>query len=88
MNLTEEDIKTIKYQHNRGETLVKKGVGIREIALIIIDQKDQNVEMSSRNIPNVKVLRTEGLNVYDILKYQNLVIMESSIKGIEGRLLS
>lgn len=56
--------------------------------LIIIDTKDENLELSSRNVPDVKVLRTEGLNVYDILKYENLVLLESSIKGIEGRLLS
>jgi large subunit ribosomal protein L4 len=56
--------------------------------LIIIGQKDENLELSSRNVPDVKVLRTEGLNVYDILKYENLVLLESSIKGIEGRLLS
>ena len=36
--------------------------------LIIIGQKDENLELSSRNVPDVKVLRTEGLNVYDILK--------------------
>ena len=57
-------------------------------ALIVTDQKDENLELSSRNVPDVKVLRTEGLNVYDILKYENLVLLESSIKGIEGRLLS
>jgi len=57
-------------------------------ALIVIDQKNENLELSSRNVPDVKVLRTEGLNVYDILKYENLVLLESSIKGIEGRLLS
>jgi len=56
--------------------------------LIITDQKDQKLELSSRNVPNVKVLRTEGLNVYDILKYKNLVLLESSIKSIEGRLLA
>jgi len=32
-------------------------------------------------------LRVEGLNVYDILKYKNVVLLESSIKSIEGRLL-
>jgi large subunit ribosomal protein L4 len=37
-------------------------------------------------VPDVKVLRYEGLNVYDVLKYSNLVLLESSIKGIEGRL--
>jgi len=32
-------------------------------------------------------LRSEGLNVYDILKYENLVLLESAIMAIEGRLL-
>jgi len=56
-------------------------------ALIVTDAKDENLEYSSRNVPNVKVLRTEGLNVYDILKYRSLVLLEPSIKQIEGRLL-
>jgi large subunit ribosomal protein L4 len=59
-----------------------------ENVLIVTEQKDEKLELSSRNIPDVKVLRQEGLNVYDILKYKNLVLLESSIKSIEGRLLS
>jgi large subunit ribosomal protein L4 len=57
-------------------------------ALIITDGQDDKLELSSRNVPGVKVMRTEGLNVYDILKYKKLVLLESSIKGIEGRLLA
>ena len=56
-------------------------------ALIVTEAKNENLELSSRNVPDVKVLRTEGLNVYDILKYKNLVLIEPSIKQIEGRLL-
>ena len=56
-------------------------------ALIITDKKNENLELSSRNVPGVKVLRSEGLNVYDILKYENLVLLESAIMAIEGRLL-
>jgi len=59
-----------------------------ENALIVIDQQDEKLELSSRNLPHVKVLRCEGLNVYDILKYKNLVLLEDTVKGIEGRLLS
>jgi large subunit ribosomal protein L4 len=57
-----------------------------ENTLIVIDVKNEELELSSRNIPGVKVLRVEGLNVYDILKYKNLVLLEASIKNIEGRL--
>ena len=56
-------------------------------ALIITEKKDKNLELSARNVPNIKVLRVEGLNVYDILKYEDVVLLESSIKSIEGRLL-
>jgi len=58
-----------------------------ENALIVTEKSNKNLELSSRNVPDVKVLRTEGLNVYDILKYQKLVLVEASIKDIEGRLL-
>jgi large subunit ribosomal protein L4 len=54
--------------------------------LIIIQEKNEILELSSRNVPGVKVMRTEGLNVYDILKHDRLVLIESSIQGIEGRL--
>jgi large subunit ribosomal protein L4 len=58
-----------------------------ENVLIVTDNKNEKLELSSRNIPHVKVLRCEGLNVYDILKYKTLVLLEASVKGIEGRLL-
>lgn len=54
--------------------------------LLITDKKDERIERSSRNIPGVKVLRSEGLNVYDILKYEDLVILEASIEQIQERL--
>ena len=56
-------------------------------ALILTAEKNVNLELSARNIPGVKVMQTEGLNVYDILKYQNLILLADSIKAIEGRLL-
>ncbi|MEX1299078.1 MAG: 50S ribosomal protein L4 [Desulfotignum sp.] len=55
--------------------------------LIVSDAQDDTfLEMSSRNIPQVKVIKTAGLNVYDILKYRNLLLVESSIQNIQGRL--
>ena len=58
-----------------------------ENALIVIDQQNENLELSSRNLPEFKVMRSEGLNVYDILKHRTLVLLEASVKAIEGRLL-
>jgi len=55
-------------------------------ALFITHEKNVNIELSARNIPGVKVLHSDGLNVYDILKYHHLVLLEPSIGQIEGRL--
>jgi large subunit ribosomal protein L4 len=55
-------------------------------ALVVIDQADSKVELSARNLHKVKVLRAEGVNVYDILKYPNLVLTEAAISQIEGAL--
>ncbi len=54
--------------------------------LIVSDTEEAALLLSSRNISDVKVIKTEGLNVYDILKFKNLLLVESSIKNIEGRL--
>jgi large subunit ribosomal protein L4 len=55
-------------------------------ALIVIAQADQTVERSARNLPNVKVLRVEGLNVYDLLRYEYLILTETALRLIEERL--
>ena len=75
-----EKIKTRKFAEVLNTLDVKN-------VLIVTDKKNENLELSSRNVPGVKVLRIEGLNVYDILKYKNLILAESSIEVIERRLL-
>ncbi len=56
--------------------------------LFVIDQDDAVLVKSSRNLKNIKMIRSEGLNVYDVLKYEHLVLLEPSIKKIEGALLA
>ena len=56
-------------------------------ALIVTDTANETLERSSRNVPDIKVLRMEGLNVYDILKFKQLVLLEPAIKKIEEKLL-
>ena len=57
-----------------------------ERVLVVIDQADAKVELSARNLRNVKVLRAEGVNVYDILKYPNLILTDAAVSEIEGAL--
>ncbi len=53
-------------------------------ALFIIDKPNPVLELSSRNIRGVKVLRSEGINVYDLLYYDQVVFLEPSIKDVQG----
>ena len=55
-------------------------------AVIVTDMPDQTLELSSRNIPNVKVLPLKGINVYDLLKYEYVIIKEPAVGLIEERL--
>ena len=52
-------------------------------ALVVLDEIDENVILSARNIPDVKTAQVNTINVYDILKYDNLVLTESAAKTIE-----
>lgn len=55
-------------------------------ALVVIEAANPAVELSARNLPNVKVLRPEGVNVYDVMKYRNLVLTEGAVSQLEGAL--
>jgi large subunit ribosomal protein L4 len=57
-------------------------------ALFVVDHDDVILMKSSRNLKNVKMIRSEGINVYDVLNYEHLVLLEPSIKKIEGALLA
>jgi len=55
-------------------------------SLIIIDKDSKSkIYKSAKNIPNFKVIDQEGANVYDILKYKNVIFTTSSIKNFQER---
>jgi large subunit ribosomal protein L4 len=55
-------------------------------ALIVTHEKSENLEKSSKNVQKVKVMRYEGLNVYDILKYDHLFLERVAVEKIEEAL--
>ena len=57
-------------------------------ALIVSDKdSEKNFSKSARNIKNIKIISDEGTNIYDMLKYTNVIFTSSSIKKIENRIL-
>jgi large subunit ribosomal protein L4 len=54
--------------------------------LIVLPEENSKVELAARNLPTVKVIRAEGLNVYDLLRYEHLILTTAAVKAIEERL--
>ena len=54
--------------------------------LVLVPREDEIIEKSARNIANVKVLRSEGLNVYDLLNYHNVILSRETLGVLEERL--
>ena len=75
-NLVFDEIKTKKFAGVLNALNVQK-------ALVVLAENDLNVVLSARNVPNVKVSLPNTINVYDILKYGNLVITQDAVKKIE-----
>ena len=75
------EIKTVNF------VKVMKSFEINRV-LIITDDKNENLEKSSRNVPWVKVMRYQGLNVFDILKHDHLFLVQPALNKIEEALIS
>ncbi len=71
-----DEIKTKRFVEVMNNIKVSK-------ALVVMDAKDENVILSARNIPDVKTALVNSINVYDILKYDTLVVTKASVAAIE-----
>jgi Ribosomal protein L4 len=58
--------------------------------VLIISDSDtlKNINKSARNIKNVKLIKDEGTNIYDLFKYKNVIMTYSSVKKIQSRILN
>ena len=68
---TKEMVKTLSNLKVEGKTL------------IMLPEKNENVQKSARNIENVKTTLVGTINIYDLLKYNKLVVTEDTIKKLE-----
>lgn len=76
-----ENIKTKEFIRIMDNFSIKNG-------LIVTHEQNENLEKSSSNVQGFKILPTVGLNVYDILKHQHIILLQPSISQLEERLLS
>lgn len=71
-----DEVKTKKFQDVLSNLKINK-------ALVVLNENDQNVVLSARNIPAVKTALTNTINVYDILKYDTVVVTKDAVATIE-----
>lgn len=64
--------------------IIKSKLGLNKA--LIIDEPNENLALSGRNIPSIKIDAPTHLNVYDVVKYDWLVLTEKAVKSIEARL--
>ena len=77
-------VDTIKMDEIKTKTFVKALDNLKvSKALVVLNENDQNVIASAKNIPTVKTALTNTINVYDILKYDTLVIDKAAVATIE-----
>lgn len=61
------------------------GLGVHS-ALVVLGSPDPMIERAARNLPDVKVIEVAGLNVYDLLGHEHVVVTAEALKGLEERL--
>lgn len=59
-----------------------------EKTLVVTESVNRTLDLSARNVKNVKVLGPEGLNIFDIMKYQSVIFTEAAVRQVEGVLQS
>jgi len=52
--------------------------------LLVVEGHNRNLELSARNVKDVKLLKPEGLNVFDIMKYRNIIFTQDAVRKVEG----
>jgi large subunit ribosomal protein L4 len=60
-------------------------LGVKNALVIAGPEVDANFQLAARNIPNVDVLPNAGLNVYDILRRETLILTKAALEGIAAR---
>ncbi|HTG01848.1 MAG TPA: 50S ribosomal protein L4 [Nitrospirota bacterium] len=64
-------------------TTLLENLGVHENAVVLIAGENKNLQLAARNVPSVKVLRTENINVFDLLKYRYLITTQDALSALQ-----
>ena len=80
-----EDLKLDEYKTRRIVEIINS-LGLQPAStLIVIDEANALIEASAQNIPGVSVIRAEGVNVYDLLRHQSVLMTKAAVAQIHTR---
>ncbi|MBF0095871.1 MAG: 50S ribosomal protein L4 [Magnetococcales bacterium] len=65
---------------------VMENLGVSRSGLVVLSGSDATVELSIRNLPGIDVMRVEGVNVYDLLAHEKVVMTEEALNRLQERL--
>ena len=79
---------SLKIESSKTKDLANKLINLNlgRKVLIVTDNNDSNLELSSRNLQNVKIVKSDGLNVYDLLNSNSVLIDKDAVEKILGRI--
>jgi|TARA_B110000881_G_C18478549_1_gene465200 large subunit ribosomal protein L4 len=78
--------KLIKKTKDFNNFLIKNNIA--NVLIVSDKETGKHITKSARNIKNLKIIDDEGTNIYDLLKYKNVILTSTSIKNIESRILN
>jgi large subunit ribosomal protein L4 len=84
---------TVVDSYDIGAISTSKFVGIMNRfelaqALVVVDGNCHDLQLSARNVKGVKIIHAEGLNIFDMLKYKNVILSREVVAKVEGALQS
>lgn len=81
-----EDLQVEGYKTKRIVALLSSLGLAANSTLIVIDEPNPTIEASARNLPGVSVIRSEGINVYDLLRHKSVLMTKAAVEQLQARL--
>ena len=81
-----EDLQVEGYKTKRIVALLSSLGLAANSTLIVIDEPNPTIEASARNLAGVSVIRSEGINVYDLLRHKSVLMTKAAVEQLQARL--
>ena len=81
-----EDLQVDEFKTKRIAGILSSLGLAADSTLIVIDEPNAMRDASTRNLPGVSVIRSEGVNVYDLLRHKSILMTKAAVEKLQARL--